>query len=217
MMHRICTFTLQTSTVAFGQLPSNTVVVTASRTLSVQPDQVVFGVTVNSGIGASLTSVLAALQPLGITAANFSGISTSTFSTGVVQMASVQWGFTLPVAFANMQTTVAALTSLQQSITQNNSGFTLSFSVGGTQVSQQLQQMQVCPLSQLLSDAQTQAEALAYVAGFKVGSVLAMSSSTSNATSNGDASLGVLGVVSYVQSYTAPPVCSMTVKFSLAQ
>ena len=215
-MQRIGCLALLISAVAFGQLPSNTVTVTSSRTLNVQPDQIVFNVTVASGIGTSLTSVLAALQPAGITAANFSGVSTGTFSPGVVQMAAVQWSFTLPVAFAAMQATVTALTSLQQSITQNNSGLTLSFSVAGTQVSQQLQQMQVCPLSDLLSDAQAQAQKLAHVAGFSVGSVLAMSSSTLDTAVSGNSSVAELGIASPT-IYSAPPVCSMTVKFSLIQ
>jgi hypothetical protein len=196
MLHRICTVALLTCAVGYGQLDSNTVTVAASRTLTIQPDQVFFYVAVNSGIGTTLNTVLAALQPVGITATNFSSVSTGTFSTGVIQMASVQWSFTLAAPFADMQTTVAALTSLQQSVMQNNSGLTLSFSLGGTQVSQQLQQMQVCPLSGLLSDAQAQAQKLANVAGFSVGTVVAMSSSTSIPSG-------------------ATLVCSMTVEFSL--
>jgi hypothetical protein len=200
MLPRIFTLALIASSLAYGQLLSNTVTITASRTLNVQPDQIVFGVTVNSGIGTSLTTVLSALQPVGISAANLSSVTTGTFQTGVIQTTLVQWSFTLPAAFASMQSTVTALTNLQQNFMQNDSGLTLSFLVEGTQLSQQLQQMQVCPLADLLSDAQTQARSLASTAGFSVGSVVAMSSSTSSG-----------GV-----SITAP-VCSMTVKFSLVQ
>src|SRR5437016_5851611 len=59
---------------AFGQLDSNTVTVTASRTSNPQPDQAVFVVTVQSGLSTTLGDVLAALQGSGITLADFSGV-----------------------------------------------------------------------------------------------------------------------------------------------
>lgn len=175
MTPRIFALAFFLSAIAFAQLDTNTITVTTSRTLTVQPDQIVFGVTVSSGIGASLTDVLTALEPVGITAANFSGINSAAllevsgvFSAGQTML---QWNFALPVPFAAMKTTVAAFTTLQQNITQNNTGLTLSFSVQGTQVSQQLQQMQTCPLAGLLSDAQTEAQQLANAAGLMAGAV----------------------------------------------
>src|ERR1700730_7421267 len=61
---------------AFAQLDSNSVTVTATRSMTQQPDQVLFGVTVQSGLNTSLDDVVAALQGSGITSANFSGVST---------------------------------------------------------------------------------------------------------------------------------------------
>src|SRR3984893_13924497 len=126
----------------FGQLDSNSVTVTASRSASVQPDQVLLAVYVNSGINASLDDVLAVLKTSGITITNFSGVSTnSTF--GLIPVGGVplpqptpptlQWAFGLPVPFSKMKDTLTALTSLQQSIIHANSGFTLSFTVQGAQ------------------------------------------------------------------------------------
>ena len=63
------------ASLAFGQLDSNSVTVTASRGVSVQADQAVFGVFVDSGLNTSLDDVLAALQGSGITVANFSGVT----------------------------------------------------------------------------------------------------------------------------------------------
>src|SRR5260370_16768437 len=60
---------------AFGQLDSNSVTVTASRGASLQADQAVFGVFVNSGLNAGLDDFLAALQGSGITLATFSSVT----------------------------------------------------------------------------------------------------------------------------------------------
>ena len=56
----------------------------------------------------------------------------------------------------------------------------MSFSIVGTQVSQQLAQSQTCSLSGLIAAATTQAQNLAAASGFTLGAILAMSSSTSN-------------------------------------
>jgi hypothetical protein len=51
---------------AFGQIDSNSITVTASNNVSLQPDQAVFGTTVQSGINTGLDDVLMALQGSGI-------------------------------------------------------------------------------------------------------------------------------------------------------
>lgn len=217
MLPRLLLLASLCSAVTFGQLETNTVTVSAVRTLTLQPDQVIFGLSVTAPLSASLSDVLAALQPVGVTAAGFSGVSSQYNGVvpGSTQMPQIQWSFTLQAAFASMKATVSALTSLQQTITQNNSGLTLAFVVAGSQVSQQLQQMQVCPLSELLSDAQLQAQKLANVAGASLGAVLAIAGATPN---SGGVSTGYYPIGAFVssfQTYAPPPVCSMTVKFSL--
>src|SRR5260370_5295933 len=56
---------------AFGQLDSNSVTVTASRGASLQADQAVFGVFVNFGLYAGLDVVLPAFLGTGITPARY--------------------------------------------------------------------------------------------------------------------------------------------------
>jgi hypothetical protein len=199
---------------AFAQLDSNSVTVSATRSMSQQPDQVLFGVTVQSGFNTSLDDVVAALQGSGITAANFGGVGTGPtplLSAGPVTQ-SLQWVFALPVPLAKIKDTIATLTTLQKSIAQQNTGLVLSFNVQGAQVSTQAQQSHVCPTSDLLADATTQAQKLASAAGLSLGTVLAMSSGTSASSSVGSVSIAGLFV-------SAPPVlpsvCSMTVKFAL--
>lgn len=182
---------------AFAQLDSNSVTVTAFRTASVQPDEAVYGVYVDSDLNASLSDIIAALQGSGITITNFSGVNTVQNydqSSGKPLPVMLEWSFRLPAALSKMKDTTAALTALQQSLMQKNPGLTLSFNLQATQVSQQLQQSQTCALSDLISDARASAQKLANAAGLGVGTVLAMSSQTSSF-----------------------PSCSMTVKFALGR
>lgn len=217
------TFIISAS-LAFGQLDSNSVTVTASRSMSLQPDQVVFGVFVNSGVDATLDDVVAALQGSGIGIANFTGVSTPQFQlqfgtgqTPAPPLPTLQWAFGLPVAFSKMKDTVAALASLQASIPKKNTGLSLTFTVQGTQVSQQAQQSQTCSNADLLADARAQAKKLADAAGLIVGTILAVSSSTSSAVS-----ISLTPGFSFSPFYSTSipyfsPPCSMTVKFALGR
>lgn len=194
-----------------GQLDTNSVTVTASNTANLQPDQVVFSIQVTSGINASLNDIVAALQGTGITIANFTeiipGVSTS-IGTGLPLPAET-WLFTLAAPLAKIKDTVAQLTSLQQTIAKQNNGLQMSFSVQGTQISQQLQQSQPCVLSDLLANARTQAQNLASAAGFTLDVIQAMSSSVSTAVSN----QGQSSSSSLLGPAAAP--CTVTVKFGL--
>jgi len=191
---------LLSAALAYGQLDPNTITVTAtSGVTALHPDQMIFAVTVSSGLNTSLDDVLAALAGSGITAANFSNVNGNslTIITGnpsSLPAPAISWTFALPVPFAKMKDTIAMLTALQKSIAQNNSGLSLSFTIQGTQVSNQLQQMQTCPTSDLLSQARTQAQQLATAANLFVGAVLSMSTATS----------------------TTPP-CTLTVKFAVTR
>jgi hypothetical protein len=184
---------------AFGQLDSNSITVSASANATPQPDQVVFSLSVGSGINTGFDDILAALQGLGITAANFSSVSTegqtiATLGTAIspTPAPALVWFFTLPAPLANTKATVASLAALQQNFTQQNNGLTLSFSVTGTQVSQQLVQSQPCSIAGLITAATTQAQSLAAASGFTLGGILALSSST-------------------------PSPCAITVKFNVTR
>jgi len=201
----------------FGQVDSNTVTVTASQSVNLQPDQVLFGISVTASINASLDDVLAVLKGSGITIANLSGVSNgSLIPIGVLNgnpqpTATIQWSFVLGVPFAQMKATVGALTSLQQSIMQANSGFTLSFSVQGTQVSASLQQSQTCSITGLIADATAQAQKLAAAAGLNLGSILALSSGASVPVYSFE-SIGAL-----TSQLALPQRCALTVKFSVTR
>src|SRR5277367_958329 len=92
LKHTVVSGLLMTSSLLFGQLDSNSVTVSANQNTNLQPDQVVFGIYVTSGINSSLDDVLAALKTSGITIANFSGVSSNgtQVGTGLPQQA-IQW------------------------------------------------------------------------------------------------------------------------------
>ena len=208
---------LASSVLALAQLDSNSITVTASRTASLQPDQAVFAVTLQSDLNTSFNDVLAALQGSGITSANFTGVNTSGLGviTGLpitTRPPTVQWTFILPVGLTKTKETVAALTSLQQNIAQNNKSLQLSFAIQGTQVSQQLAQSQTCSASDLISDARAQAQKLANAGGVTLGSILAMSSSVS---SSSVAALQFYLAADFVSESAVP--CTLTVKFAVTR
>jgi hypothetical protein len=164
----------------FGQLDSGSITVTASKNTSVQPDQVAFAVDVTSGLDTSLDDVIAALAGSGITLANFNGIESPLLYvvTGPLPAPTLDWSFTLPTPISQLKATAASLSSLQQSVANKNSGFTLWFRVIGTQASPQLLQLQTCSIADLMSDARAQAQKLATATGFTLGNVVSMSSAT---------------------------------------
>ncbi len=122
-----------------------------------------------------------------------------------------RWLFTLAAPLAKIKDTVAQLTNLQQTIAKQNNGLQMSFSVQGTQVSQQLQQSQPCVLSDLLANARTQAQNLANAAGFTLDVIQAMSSTISTSVSGQGQSFG-----SFRLGAAAAP-CTVTVKFGLVR
>ncbi len=206
MTHRIVLFLLFAS-LGFAQLDSNSVTVSATRSVNLVPDQLVFSVYVCTGLNAALSDVTHAIQSTGITLSDFTGLS-SCYNGSPAPM--LQWSFTATVSLDKMKDTLAALANLQQSISGNNSGFTFSFQVQGTQVSQQMLQAQTCPVADLLSDARAQAQKLAASAGMNAGAILAISSFVSSPVSGYINSGFVLGGTS-----VAIPNCSATVKFGL--
>jgi hypothetical protein len=195
----------------FGQLSTNSVTVTASNTANLQPDQILYSIEVDSPLNATLDQVVAVVASLGITATNLSSISNSTVAIVGTQPGppALGWFFSYMAPIASNQTTVAQLTTLQQTIAKQKNGLAMNFSVRGTQISQQLQQSQPCVLSNLLTQARTQAQTLASAAGFNLDVIQAMSTTISTAVSGQGQSLS-----SFLLGAGSAP-CSVTVKFGL--
>jgi len=205
-----CALTLVFSSFAFAQLDSNSVTVTVSRTPSLQPDQAVFAVSVTADPSAALTDVLNAVQPAGLSVANFANVATVTTyvdngSGNPQSQVQTQWSFQLLVPLTSIKGTIATLSALQKSVMQNNPTWSVTFGLGGTQVSQQLAQSQPCDQAGLISDARTQAQSLAAAGGRVVGVILGL---LTNVPSTIGSSPNLFPVSNFAN-------CVATVKFAL--
>jgi hypothetical protein len=185
---------------AFAQLDSNTITVTASKNVTETPDQIVFSVQVSAPPDQTLDDVAAAIAGSGITLSDFSGLSTNSgysVGTGIFPVTgaplnALTWQFSVAVPFSQMKAEVTALTTLQKTIVQKNNGIAVAFSIQGTEVSTQLQQSQVCTVADLVAGSSTLAQSIAAAAGFNLGGIVSMSGYS-----------------------PAAPQCTLTVKFQL--
>jgi len=226
-------------------LDNNTVTVTATRTINLQPDQVLFYVSVLTLQDAGLDDVLAKLKGTGITGEHLNGVSpayVSAIPSGAVNPATALWTFILPVSFANMKQTMLALAQAQSGLGSLQGAQVLTYSAFETRYSQEAQAAQPCPLSALVSDARKQADVMAAAAGMKTGAIVSVSDGSSldgtgpigapaASMRAGDFSYLLLGapiygravpttvtvtpIVSAVMLSLPQPACSLTVQFKL--
>jgi uncharacterized protein YggE len=197
---------LTSASLLFGQLESDTIVVQASRSVNLTPDQVVLSVSVGASPNTSLDQIVAALSNIGITTANFSSMYGGMDN---------QWSFTLPVPFTKLNATIASLIALEQSIGKNNSGMSLMFQLQGSQVSPEAIQSQVCAAKDLVTDAQAQAQKVAAAAGLYIGPIIAISDGSLVAAAPSYAGFLRVGDFSAAYSSVAPSGCYLEVKFKL--
>jgi hypothetical protein len=220
------------ATFALGFSPQpepHTITITASRTLTSLPDQVLIAIYINSGLNAGLDDISGAIAAAGISGAAFSGVGTFTdYSSSPQGQSILQWNFTLTAPLAALSGTLAQLGMAQQTISKQNPALSVaSFLVEGLQVSPQSQP--VCPQAGLISDATAQAQAVATAAGLSAGPILSMSTvavPTAGFVAAGDFSAGSgvaisagFGYASFllgsVVSSNSTTACSLAVQFQL--
>jgi uncharacterized protein YggE len=208
--------------VLFAQLDPYTITVTASRSIYVQPDQVVVGVDINTNPNTGLDQVIAAIPNTGITAANLTGVSTLSGLLNPFAMAlpgGLDWSFAVTVPIATLKVTTDNLSAAANSLASGASGMTLTFSLRGTQASAQALAAQPCHTTDLMADARARALKLASAAGFGVGPVLAISDSS---LTGGIPVAYVIATAGFITGavFSQPPLpatCAISVKFRLVQ
>ena len=198
----------------FAQSPSPAVIITATRSIAVAPDQALLSLTVTSRPETNLEQIVSPLSGLGITALNLSSVYNSSATM-------LQWNFNLAVPLTSLTATIASLTNLVQNISQNNSGLALSFSVTGVQTSAQsqaTQQAQTCTNANLIADATAQAKSLTAAAGMTLGPILKLFTVPSPAVTNVFYAVAELSPVLYFApaNYSVSSTCSLSVEFQLA-
>jgi hypothetical protein len=134
-LRRVVVFLVISAVPLLAQLANNTVTVTASQTSTAQPDEAVISVDVSSGaIRPWIT--LWPQSAADITAADLVGIANSAYNSGLPTTAFLDWGFQLVVPISKLKATMAALTALEKTISQN-SVLTLDYTMRGTRASGQ--------------------------------------------------------------------------------
>ena len=213
-MKRLILLAAALGPIAFGQLDSNSLSLTVSRSAFVQPDQAVFGIGVAASPDVTLTEILTGMQKVGLRSENLLGIETmfpaNRGGPGPLQWS---WQFSLPVPLANIGETLFTLLSLQRSADTANRGLQLSFALNGIQASPASVAAQQCPLSDMIAEARSQGQKMASAAGSTLGPLLAIGEAPTPVRA---AAQFVVGSASF-QSPVASPVatCSISVKFRL--
>jgi hypothetical protein len=200
-----------------GNPGPHTISVSALRSASPVPDQVVILILVRSPISAGLDDVTGALTQAGIAGASLSGVYTGTYANNGSVQSLLQWSFTLTTPLANLKSTIAQLQTAQGAIAKQNPGLTLLVSSATPQTSPQAQP--VCSQAALVADATAQAQALAGAAGVSVGQITALDGAASLTARVGAFTYGAVGtgLPSFVLPL-APPLpttCSLLVQFQL--
>ncbi len=198
---------------AFGQLDSDTLTVTVTRSVNLQPDQIVFVIIRTTPASIGLDEVLASLKGAGITAGNFYTVFSNPGSDDL------NWLFTLAVPFSKISATAAQLSAQK-----------VSFSVDGSQVSAESERAQQCSVASLMPEAKARAKKVADTAELAVGDVLTISAGNAPAVIQRLVAArppspvkADRALISSVQSFFLPNVvvtrgpvsCFLTVKFKL--
>jgi len=211
-----------TMTVTFARQPAvavlpiigGTVTVTAARSLPSQADESALSVSLQLPATSTLDNAVSALSGTGITASNFASVS------GDAQ--ALIWTFNLVVPFSQLQSTLSALSGLQQKLNANGlNGLTsLSFSQSNLESSV----AGTCPYAGLVSDARSQAMSLASSAGLSLGPILAVSDGSAasgvagatNTPAYAFYSLGAtFGVFASITTIPPTPACTLSMQFQV--
>jgi uncharacterized protein YggE len=190
---------------AFAQLDANVITVTASRQVSVPPDQVSIAVTFPGGD----------LQTL--------NLLTSVFPTANLMSAGGSWTLTFVTPIQDL---TASIVSLHALASENHN---VSYYVQGATVSPQAAAAQQCPYPALINDARVQAGKLASAAGVTLGQLVSMAQGNpatpapTSVARLGDFLVGYVTVnpfaatVSSILASPVDPSCSLTVQFAISQ
>jgi len=177
---------LASASLLFGQLESDTLTFQSSRDIYLQPDEVIFSLSLTSSADTTFDQIVASLQGSGVSPADFTGVMTWRIDPSASAPNGLLWSFTSGVPFAMLKATVASLNAIQTSLAKT-SGVVLTFQPQGSRVSPELRRAQTCSLRDLVADAQVQAKGLA-AAGYLLGPILAISDTDS---------VGLPGVVEF--------------------
>jgi Protein of unknown function (DUF541) len=158
---------------AFAQTDDNTLTVTATQTVNVQPDQMVLAVTVEVESTLGLDDVVGLVKDAGITADELAN-ATTTYPYSIIgqvpafTLSLTDWTFSVSVPLTKLKDVLTSLATIEQTLIKHFPSRTLFFS-GSSRVSAALQAQQGCTPDSLVPVARAKAQQLAAVAGLNLG------------------------------------------------
>ena len=220
-MRTITLILITTVVLPAADLDDNTVTVTATRTLNIQPDQALLSVALMTPQDASLDDALGKLGGTGITAANLQSVYQAYGLMAAAGGPYSEWTFIAPVSFTSLNSVLAAMTQAQKSAGLLLGSNALNFYVSGIQASADAQAAQPCPLTALVSDARRQADSMATAAGLRTGAIVSISDGTAIARSPDftaviyDPASGAYADLLSPGLTVSQSSCSLTIQFKL--
>ena len=148
----------------FGQLDDGTITITASRPVNAVPSDVRITVYVDMPPDTNIEQVAATVQPAGITAADLASVYNYAGYT--------EWIFNRTVSIAQMAGESKILDGIARDLAAKN---VPNVALRSYISSSSSPDPAACPLPALVSDARSQAQRMADVAGLRVGPILALS------------------------------------------
>lgn len=216
----------------FGQSDSNTITITASRTVPAQPNSATVQVQVALPQASTLDNALAITKAAGFAASDFTGLSGPSYVYNPFPgnfQPPVYWTLSKTVSAADVPAILSSLDSARKAMLQNQSGTDLLYSVSNA-----IPQAPDCVYPALIGDAQAQAAKVAEAAGRKAGGIISLAQGAQyqvptaiwydpvTSARSGDFSGNLISAnrVSYallgqITTIAPPPVCSLIVQFQL--
>ena len=153
------------------------ITVVATKNVEFAPEEVTFSVMVLTDQESSLDDVLKVAKDTGLEAKHLVSISTQPqyYGPGPAPQVRSAYQFVMPVKFAAMKETSDKFAALRRSLLADNSKVEVQIvgtSIGASIATQEKARQDALP--DLLAEARRKADALAKVAGLKVGRIVAM-------------------------------------------
>jgi uncharacterized protein YggE len=174
-MHRVALLAIAVS--AFAQ--TDGINTTASRTITLNPDEVTFGVTVITEFGTSMEEVLAVVQDVGITSKHLMAISSTEQYYGPEpfdRRARLLHSFNVTHPYSKLKEISGKLEAARKTLIAESGDLAWSLYVSASDKAVQDMRRQLLP--QLLAEAKSNAEFMANAAGLTLGTLVSLAESS---------------------------------------
>ncbi len=167
-MRKLALFAALFSISAFAQVTADGITTSASKTITLWPDNAVFTVDVTSAAGTTVDQAVAWLKDTGITAANLVGAGTTQES---------QFKFRITVLYPRIPEISDKLRAATAVVAAAGGSLTYALSLTASDYAVQLARQRVLP--DLIAEVKRRADSLAGASGLMVGTIQAIGDSSS--------------------------------------